>query len=514
MLSDDEIVEAASEAKLMFKFGYDNYMKHAYPLDELNPVYCSGRGPDYEDPNNLNINDVLGNYSLTLIDSLTTLVVMNEKALFFDAVKKIIEVVDFNQSVNVQVFEVTIRVIGSLLSTHLLVTGENKWVGDWTLEGYNGELLSKAQFLANRLMPAFENTKTGISYPRVNLAKGVLVGTINETCTAGATSLIVEFGLLSRITGIDKYEKFAKRNIEKVWTSRSVKTNLLGNTINIQDGRWTGFLSGIGAGIDSFYEYLLKAYIIFNEEQYMSIYEKATKALKSHNRRGRKECFEGDDNVPMYVNVDMRTGETINNWVDALQASYAGVLVLAGDVEEAICQHALYYSIWKKYGMIPERFNYKSKAPDVSFYLLRPEFVESTYLLYQATKSPFYLSVGREIMDSINLNCRVACGFASVHDVLEKTVEDRMESFFLSETVKYLYLLFDISNPVNLNAGKLIFSTEGHMFPLLTKFQTPSVTQKMKGIENRYCNETKAMEFDGFPLPVNKLMDYFKFVDL
>lgn len=48
-----------------------------------------------------------------------------------------------------------------------------------------------------------------------------------------------------------------------------------------------------------------------------------------------------------------------------------------------------------------------------------------------------------------------------------------MESFFLSETVKYLYLLFDEQNPVNLKQDQLLFSTEGHIFPILSKFHEP-----------------------------------------
>ena len=52
-------------------------------------------------------------------------------------------------------------------------------------------------------------------------------------------------------------------------------------------------------------------------------------------------------------------------------------------MEEAICHHALYYAIWKRYGCLPERYNWKLDAPDVRFYPLRPEFVESTYFLYQ-----------------------------------------------------------------------------------------------------------------------------------
>lgn len=81
------------------------------------------------------------------------------------------------------------------------------------------------------------------------------------------------------------------------------------------------------------------------------------------------------------------------------------------------------------------------RAPDVHFYPLRPEFVESTYLLWLATRSPFYQRVGVEVMDALNRHTRALCGFATVHNVLDKSLEDRMESFFLSETCKYLYLV-------------------------------------------------------------------------
>jgi hypothetical protein len=55
-------------------------MKHAFPLDELNPLHCNGRGPDYENPDNININDVLGDYSLTLVDVLDTLALIGNSS--------------------------------------------------------------------------------------------------------------------------------------------------------------------------------------------------------------------------------------------------------------------------------------------------------------------------------------------------------------------------------------------------------------------------------------------------
>lgn len=57
--------------------------------------------------------------------------------------------------------------------------------------------------------------------------------------------------------------------------------------------------------------------------------------------------------------------------------------MLNGDVDDAICLHAFYYAIWKRFGALPERYNWQLQAPDVLFYPLRPELVESTYLLYQ-----------------------------------------------------------------------------------------------------------------------------------
>jgi len=117
---------------------------------------------------------------------------------------------------------------------------------------------------------------------------------------------------------------------------------------------------------------------------------------------------------PMFVNVNMHTGQLATTWIDALQASFPAVQVLRGDIDEAICLHALYYSIWRKFGVLPERFNWQIKMPDVLFYPLRPEFIESTYFLYQATKNPFYLHVGRDILDNLNTYTRVEYVYKSI----------------------------------------------------------------------------------------------------
>ncbi|EYB85912.1 hypothetical protein Y032_0288g1470 [Ancylostoma ceylanicum] len=494
-------MEALKEAREMFYFGYENYMSHAFPADELDPIHCTGRGHDHGDPSNININDVLGDYSLTLIDSLDTLVVLGDHDEFKRAVSLVINTVSFEKNTTVQVFEATIRVIGSLLSAHLIASDKSRMLGDFYIPDYDGELLTLAHDLAARLLPAFEGTRTGIPYPRVNLIRGVLPGTVEETCTAGAGSLLVEFGILSRLLGDQTFERTARRINERLWQLRDKNTGLPGNVINIQTGEWVGHLSGVGAGLDSFYEYFLKAYILFGESRDLHLFNEAYDAILANMRRGRILCNSQDGEPPLFVNVDSRDGSTANTWIDALQASFAGLLVLAGHLEEAICQHAFYYAVWSKYGVLPERFNWYLKRPDVNFYPLRPEFVESTYFLYLATKNPFYLHVGREIMDSLNSRTRVKCGFATVHNVDDGSLEDRMESFFLAETMKYLYLLFDEENPVNAGQERLLFTTEGHIVPILHRFRTHSF------VEPRVHGRSTSQKLLGGPKPKLVLAD-------
>ncbi|XP_048873424.1 ER degradation-enhancing alpha-mannosidase-like protein 1 isoform X2 [Brienomyrus brachyistius] len=463
--------EMRGMAKEMFYFGYDNYMKYAFPDDELNPIDCQGRGPDVLNPSNININDVLGNYSLTLIDTLDTLLVLGNVSEFHRAVKLVIDTVSFDKDSTVQVFEANIRILGSLISAHILLTDSKQPFGNVGLKDYDNELLHLAHDLAVRLLPAFENTSTGIPYPRVNLKNGVPPDSINETCTAGAGSLLVEFGILSRLVGDSTFEWVARRAVKALWNLRSNETGLLGNVVNIQTGQWVGKQSGLGAGMDSFYEYLLKSYILFGEKEDYKMFKAAYDSIQNHLRRGREACNEGEGDPPLYVNVNMFSGQIMNTWIDSLQAFFPGLQVLSGDVENAICLHAFYYAIWKRFGALPERYNWQLQAPDVLFYPLRPELVESTYLLYQATKNPFYLHVGMDILQSIEKYTKVRCGYATLHHVVDKSKEDRMESFFLSETCKYLYLLFDEDNPLHKSENKYIFTTEGHVVPTDERFR-------------------------------------------
>ena len=84
-------------------------------------------------------------------------------------------------------------------------------------------------------------------------------------------------------------------------------------------------------------------------------------------------------------------------------------------------------------------------------YLLRPETVESFFILYQLTGDPVYREWGWEVFQAIERYCKTTAGYGSLRDVQNTDAEpqNKMESFFLAETLKYLYLLFDADTEVD-----------------------------------------------------------------
>ena len=436
--------------KEMFYHAYESYMLHGFPDDELSPLRCVGRGRDHSNPSNIGINDVLGDFSLTLIDSLDMLFIIGDYDEFFRAISLVERHVDFTENTStVQVFESNIRLLGGLLSAHLLAS---RYLPGNVEHTYNDVLLKKAVDLADRLMPAFNISGTGLPFPRVNLMHGVPKTEINQTCSAGAGTLILEFGVLSRLTGNPVYETAARTALQGLWSRRS-RLDLVGNVIDIQSGTWIEPDSGIGAGIDSLFEYQFKAYILFGDADYLRDFQTAYRAIMKHVLHA---------NGFIYQRVNMHTGGLVAKWIDSLGAFFPGLQVLYGDVTNAIKSWSIFDILWKRYNGLPERFDFTTNCVVLAHYPLRPEHIESTYMLYQATKSSIFLDAGERFIVDFQRYYRKTCGFASMADVTTKVNDDRMESFFLSETLKYLYLLFDEQNILNTLDGNLVFSTEAH----------------------------------------------------
>lgn len=160
---------------------------------------------------------------------------------------------------------------------------------------------------------------------------------------------------------------------------------------------------------------------------------------------------------------------------DALQAFWSALQVLAGELRPAAATFEAFHSLWRKFNALPERFDVdRGKLHDtLAYYPLRPELAESCYALYHATRDARYLQIGAEMVTSLNSAARTFFGFAAIKSVRSMALEDQMPSFFLAETLKYLYLLFDEASFANTHAESYVFTTEGHLIPLSTAFHGP-----------------------------------------
>jgi len=443
-MDEDEKTIYREKAKRMFYHGYNNYVEHAYPYDELKPLTCAGQ-------------DTWGSYSLTLIDALDTLLIMGNITEFERVAKLLEQTLEFEQDINVSVFETNIRVVGGLLSAHLLSYRSNLQLED----GFpcNGPLLRLAVQAAEKLLPAF-NTSTGMPYGTINFLHGVPVNETPVTCTASIGTFIIEFGALSRLTGDERFINVAYKALEGLWKHRS-KIGLLGNHIDVQTGQWKATDAGIGAGMDSYFEYLVKGTTLFADPNLFDMF-------KEHDEKIH-QYLKVDD---WYVWANKDTGKITLPVFQSLDAYWPGVQVLAGNVGEAAKTFYHYYQVWKQYGGTPEFYNlpegkvYSTREG----YPLRPELIESAVYLYQATKDPFYLEAGRDILDAIEDIAWRPCGYATVKNVETHFLDDRMESFFLAETTKYLYLLFDENNFIHTqNGGSYNFSENKNSYNSIDK---------------------------------------------
>jgi len=66
----------------------------------------------------------------------------------------------------------------------------------------------------------------------------------------------------------------AHRAMDELWKMRHRSSDLMGTVLNIHSGDWVRRDSGVGAGIDSYYEYCLKAYILLGDERYLGRFNK------------------------------------------------------------------------------------------------------------------------------------------------------------------------------------------------------------------------------------------------
>ncbi|CAB1318633.1 unnamed protein product, partial [Coregonus sp. 'balchen'] len=396
-------VDRLETVREAFRHAWKGYKEFAWGHDELKPVSKS-------------YGEWFG-LGLTIIDALDTMWILGLKEEFEEARKWVETELSFSKNVDVNLFESTIRIVGGLLSTYHL-TGDEMF-------------LEKAKDIGLRLMPAFK-TPSKIPFSDVNIGKHTAHPPrwTSDSTLAEVTSVQLEFRELSRLTQDPQYQEVVNEVMRLVHKLPGKHDGLVPMFINTNSGQFThkGVFT-LGARADSYYEYLLKHLL----EDYLEAVEGVKKHLLRTTGPSRL-TFLMETCHQMYVQMETGLSPEIAHF--NLQP-YEGRDI---DVKPS------------------DRHN-----------LLRPETVESLFYLYRFTKETKYRDWGWDILESFNRYTRVPSGgytsISNVRDPVNPGPRDKMESFFLGETLKYLYLLFSDDLEL-LSLDKYVFNTEAHPLPI------------------------------------------------
>jgi mannosidase alpha-like ER degradation enhancer 2 len=450
----------AAEVKAEFIHAWSGYKQYAWGHDDLKPLSKTYHDW-YAQP-----------LLMTPVDALDTMILMGLKEEAASTKNYILQNLSFDKDIYVQNFEVTIRLLGGLLSSYQL-TGDKR-------------LLALAEDLGNRLLPVFES-RTGLPYRYVNLKTGKVRGDVTNPAEAG--TLLIEFGTLGKLTRRPVFYEKAKRALVEIYKRRS-PIGLVGTWINIETGRWTDTDSHISGAIDSYYEYLLKCWLLFDDQDCRRMWQDSIVAINKYLADDISRVPAGFPGAApqrelWYGHADMNTGKRTSTTYGALDSFFPALLVLSGDFKRAQELQASSFNMWNKHGIEPEELDYKKMEVVSPGYPLRPEIIESTYYLYQAARQEQARSLRRErryrakvaavlAADTAELyaragslmfadfvkHCRTEAGYAALKSVITKEKSDSMQSFLFAETFKYFYLLF--APPQTLNFDKVVFNTEAH----------------------------------------------------
>lgn len=416
--------QMAAQVKSEFLHAWNGYKKYAWGHDDIMPLSKTYK-------------DWYGETLLmTPVDALDSLYLLGFKTEADTTRKYIVENLSFDKDISVQNFEITIRILGGLLSAYQM-TGDKK-------------LLALADDLGTRLLPVFDSP-TGMPYRYVNLKTGKTKGEVSNPAETG--TLLIEFGTLAKLTKKPVFFDKAKRALVETYKRRS-PIGLIGTNINVETGKWTNTESHISAEIDSFYEYLLKCAILFDDDDCRKMWEESIAAI---NKYLADEVRGGE---LWYGYADMNTGKRTKTNSGALDAFLPAVLALSGDLERAKRLQDSSFKMWTKHGIEPEVINYQTMVVEHAAYHLRPEIVESAYYLYQYTGEEKYLQMGKTFFDDFVKYCKTDESYAVLKSVVTKEKSDRSHSFLFAETFKYYYLLFAPSKTLDLK--KVVFNTEAH----------------------------------------------------
>eukprot|EP00759_Apiculatamorpha_spiralis_P024807 PhF_6_TR27973/c0_g1_i1/m.41385/K01230/MAN1; mannosyl-oligosaccharide alpha-1,2-mannosidase len=443
------------DVKKEFLWSWDAYKKYAWGMDELSPL--SQTFKNWSKRNG-------GALGLTIMDAITTLWVMGLKEEFDIALKWVTTKLHWGKDVRASQFESTIRMVAGLLSAYEM-SGE-----------VHTPLLEKATELANRLLWAY-NTSSGLPHASVNLK----THKHSNPGWTGPSSVLSEFGTvqlefrtLSYHTKNPVYD-MKVTHIMNIIEAKAPEDMLCPTYMSITALRWTSDQVSLGAMGDSFFEYLLKQYLLTNksEKRYKDMFIRAADSITD------KLLQKSEPSGFVYL-AEWKHGGPYPK-MDHLACFAGGMFALASievdtdDVRKKKWLKAgedITYTCHMMYarqrsGIAPETVHFFGQDFEngALYYLLRPETVESYFYLWRITKDEKYRKWGWEVFSAIRQYCRVESGgYAGLRNIaiLPPHQDDLMQSFWLAETLKYLYLLFDDDS--NIDLKEWVFNTEAHPF--------------------------------------------------
>lgn len=443
-----------------FEHAWTGYRNHAWGHDEVSPV--SG---GYKD----NFNG----WGATMIDSLDTLVIMGFNKEFDEALEWIKTKFSMTSNPTIQLpfFETIIRYMGGFLGAYEL-TGEKV-------------LLDKAEELGKHVLNAFQ----GSDFPnsQFTIDPSSSLHRDESFVLAEIGTLQLEFSRLSKLTGNPIYDQKGRKIFDMLGTASSEIPGLLPpNVREGEDREYSNFQASVGGMVDSYYEYLLKEWILLDGEvvRYKEMFEEAVSSIKKYMIMSPED---GSNDYVILGRVNS-TSKTVEADMGHLACFISGSLAMGskyfGRPEDLLLARQVAQGCYLGYhhsvsGLAPEAARFVESSRSGKFvtdpqhffshrsrmeYILRPETLESLWILYRLTGEKKYQDQAWEIFQSLERNCRTSIaytGLTNVNDVHSK--DDRMESFFLAETLKYLYLIF--SSPDVISLDDFVLNTEAH--PLL-----------------------------------------------
>eukprot|EP00038_Savillea_parva_P000888 m.99648 g.99648 ORF g.99648 m.99648 type:complete len:666 (-) comp10313_c0_seq6:2480-4477(-) len=442
----------------MMMSAWGGYRRHAWGANELRPMSKRGHSAN-----------IFGKIQgATIVDALDTLILMNMTGEVAVARVWIEQELTFDIDATVSTFEVCIRYLGGLLSAYALT---------------NDELYKlKAAELGDRLLPAFD-TNTGIPWSAINLQTGK--GTMWSWAPGGCAilselgTMSLEFEFLTRITGNPIYAEKTRRAVAHA-TENVPHTGLYPNYIHPQSGQWGPSDVSVGALGDSFYEYLYKSWVFSGKPDNCPMkkaYDNAVSALGPLIRTSQR------GNV--YI-AESRNG-TKQHKMGHLACFIGGLFALSAKDTNTPAERINYLNsgegitetCYRGYansptGLGPEEMLFESptelSSPNSGhrYYILRPEVIESYFYMWRVTKNERYRTWAWEAVLALEKHAKCGWGYCGIKDVhaTPPVHDDLQQSFFLAETLKYLYLIF--SDDAVLPLDRWVMNTEAHPLPIAT----------------------------------------------